>query len=333
MTQNLVSCPVCEGRFGLCREIPTWRDSRDFQCDGCGGFEVSGTAFATWLAPDRRRLTTMQRSALSHAIRSASSGAVSVFITTDWMEAFHRDARLPTPAMQAANLIAQIGDHVAEEGRGYFVDDVVDTPLIGAFDRAMFNDLLQELVERHLVRQLGKETRTNPRDAGVLEGFLYGLTLAGWDRYETEKRGRFAGHYGFIAMKFGDPVLDPFVRDIIKPTVLEKIGYDLVDLRNVARAGVIDNIMRAQIRDAAFVLVDLTHDNSGAYWEAGYGEGLGKTVIYMCEQSKFDKEKTHFDTNHCTTVTWSIDDPDPFVDRLIATLRRSLNLFPNEAAS
>ena len=332
MTQNLVSCPVCEGRFGLCREISTPRDSRAFQCDGCGGFEISGTALAIWFASGPRRLTAIQRSALSHAIRSAS-GAVPIFITTDWMEAFQRDARLPTPAMQAANLITRIGGHVAEEGRGYFVDDVVDTPLIGAFDRAMFNDLLQELVERDLVRELGKETRPNPRDAGALEGFLYGLTLAGWDRYEAEKRGRFAGHYGFIAMKFGDPVLDPLVRDVIKPAVREKIGYDLVDLRNVAQAGVIDNIMRTQIRDAAFVLVDLTHDNSGAYWEAGYGEGLGKPVIYMCEQSKFDTEKTHFDTNHCTTVTWSIKDPDPFVDRLIATLRRSLNLFPNEAAS
>src|SRR3546814_6925901 len=76
-------------------------------------------------------------------------------------------------------------------------------------------------------------------------------------------------------------------------------------MRNVARAGIIDNIMRSQIRDAAFVIVDLTHDNSGAYWEAGYAEGLGKPVIYICEKAKFDKAKTHFDTNHCTTVVRS----------------------------
>ena len=119
----------------------------------------------------------------------------------------------------------------------------------------------------------------------------------------------------------------------IKPAVREKTGYELIDLRNVARAGVIDNVKRGQIRGASFVLVDLTHDNSGAYWEAGYGEDLGKPVIYMCEQNKFDNDKTHFDTNHGTTVTWSINDPEPFVVRLIATLRRSLSLFPSEAAS
>ena len=81
-------------------------------------------------------------------------------------------------------------------------------------------------------------------------------------------------------MQFNDSELDAFVKDIVKPAVKEGIGYDLVDMNDVARAGIIDNIMRTQIRDAAFVIVDLTHENSGAYWEAGYAEGLGKPVIY-----------------------------------------------------
>jgi nucleoside 2-deoxyribosyltransferase len=79
-------------------------------------------------------------------------------------------------------------------------------------------------------------------------------------------------------MKFGDAVLDPFVEQTIKPAIRDAIAYDPFDLRNVSRAGVIDKILRVQIRDAAFVLVDLTHDNAGAYWEAGYAEGLGKPV-------------------------------------------------------
>ena len=152
------------------------------------------------------------------------------------------------------------------------------------------------------------------------------LTLNGWNQYEAEKRGKFGGNYGFIAMQFGDTALDPFVQDIVKPAVKEDIGYDLVDMRDVARAGVIDNIMRTQIRDAAFVIADLTHDNSGAYWEAGYTEGLGKPVIYICEKEKFETIRTHFDTNHCTTVPWDRDDDAGFRQALIATLRRSLDL-------
>ncbi len=102
------------------------------------------------------------------------------------------------------------------------------------------------------------------------------------------------------------------------------------DLRDVAQPGIIDNILREKIRDAAFILVDLTHDNSGAYWEAGYAEGLGKPVLYLCEQVKFDEKKTHFDTNHCTTVIWGgSKSNDDFSTELRATLRNSLKLFPN----
>jgi hypothetical protein len=49
-----------------------------------------------------------------------------------------------------------------------------------------------------------------------------------------------------------------------------------------------------------------------------------------CEKAKFDEAKTHFDTNHCTTVPWSLDDKEEFKRQLIATLRRSLNLFPSK---
>jgi nucleoside 2-deoxyribosyltransferase len=127
-------------------------------------------------------------------------------------------------------------------------------------------------------------------------------------------------------MAFKQHPLETFAADVLKPATRE-VGYDLVDMRDVSRAGIIDNLMREQIRDSAFVVVDLTHDNSGAYWEAGYAEGLGKQVIYICERSKFDRAKTHFDTNHCTTVLWDTAEPDAFRKEFIATLRRSLNLF------
>jgi len=153
------------------------------------------------------------------------------------------------------------------------------------------------------------------------------LTLSGWQVYEDERKGKISGKFGFLAMKFGDAVLEAFARDVIKPSIQSEIGFDIFDIRDVARAGVIDNIMRAQIRDAAFVIVDLTHDNFGAYWEAGYAEGLGKPVIYICESDKFEKAKTHFDTNHCTTVVWDTKDPEQFKQQIVATLRRSLNLF------
>jgi hypothetical protein len=268
----------------------------------------------------------MQRAALSHLLQSAAGTDSTPKITSDWIERWRADARLPSPALQAANLIRLIGDEFSRTGDSYVLDEVVDTARVGTLSPQTLGRLCEELTAKGILQAIGRTTVPN-RGGGVTGRPVYGLTLEGWERYEAERRGQVAGRYGFIAMPFGVVELDKFVTTALKPIVKKEIGYDVVDMRDVARAGVIDNIMRAQIRDAAFVLADLTHDNAGAYWEAGYAEGLGKPVIYLCEHAKFNKVKPHFDTNHCTTVMWSIDRPEEFGRDLIATLRRSLNLF------
>ena len=216
-----------------------------------------------------------------------------------------------SPSKRAMDLIRKIGDKVSESN-----EPIENISLNDAFSLQIF----EELVRRGVI-SAGKYVWDS-------ESKVYlnvNLTLEGWEQFEQEKRGKFKGNYGFIAMQFNDPELDPFIANIVKPKIKFGFGYDLVDMRDVAQAGLIDNIMRVQIRDAAFVIVDLTHDNHGAYWEAGYAEGLGKPVVYICEQTKFKNSASHFDTNHCTTITWSKDNSEGFMNELIATLRRSLD--------
>ena len=218
------------------------------------------------------------------------------------------------PAQQAMDLIRKIGDDVSQTRK--------PMTILRIDDDEFSVQLMEELVERGAV----KVTKSIPLQRGRGAKFIgVNLTLNGWERYEQEKRGDFQSNYGFIAMQFNDPALDVFVENTVKPFVKEDTGYDLVDMRDVATAGLIDNIMRVRIRDAAFVIADLTHDNRGAYWEAGYAEGLGKPVIYICERAKFKNNRTHFDTNHCTTVLWSKEEPEKFRQKLVATLRRSLD--------
>lgn len=227
-----------------------------------------------------------------------------------------------SPAVQAMNLIRYIGDQVSESGKPIPHLDGISQE-IGAPSKELANQLIKELHEHDLIIMGEPSNATlGPKLPNV------NLTLAGWKQYEAEKRGEFAGNYGFLAMQFNDPALESFVQDVMKPAVKEDIGYDLVDMRDVSKAGIIDNIMRVQIRDAKFVIADLTHGNNGAYWEAGYAEGLGKPVIYICEKEKFESDDgTHFDTNHCTTVFWSKsrDNDEGFRQELTATLRRSLD--------
>jgi nucleoside 2-deoxyribosyltransferase len=325
-------CPVCLGAHGATVVVsPTPRDAKRFACSTCGTFELTETAGVNLKSP-RTPVTPVQRSALSHHLRSAGRETTPV-VNSDWLDRFLTEARLPSMEQQAANLVRLVGDHLRAHGDGLPLESPAVATQVGAFNPSRFGELRDELVAEGILKLISQGMGMITGTASFHSPATYGLTLRGWTRYETELQGKFAARYGFIALKFGDDVLETLVADCIKPVVLREIGYPVVDMRNVARAGVIDNILREQIRDAAFVLVDLTHDNSGAYWEAGYAEGLGKPVIYLCERSKFDRAKTHFDTNHCTTVMWDPSGGAQFEAELVATLRRSLNLFESADGS
>jgi hypothetical protein len=76
-------------------------------------------------------------------------------------------------------------------------------------------------------------------------------------------------------------------------------------------AGLIDAQLRVMIRTARFLVADLSTGNKGAYWEAGFAEGLGLPVIYVCERGMWNSDdatkRPHFDTNHMNTVIWDQD--------------------------
>lgn len=220
------------------------------------------------------------------------------------------------PLQQRLNVIRYIGDRVTTEGGPieFTLESIME--LNGNADRNLSVQLLSELEERGEI--IVGRTINRQR-------FLYtNLSLVGWETYESQKHGRLTSDFGFIAMQFNDKELETFVRATVKPLVKDSTGYNLIDVRDVSRAGIIDNIIRSEIRNARFVIVDLTHDNNGAYWEAGYAEGLGKPVIYICEKTKFETKQTHFDTNHCTTILWSKDDIEGFSSQFKATLVLSI---------
>lgn len=329
------NCPVCRNvDGGICRAGRNRSGTIGFECTICGQFEATLEAY-NWLKTTKneqgesrnlREIDKTQRALISHKLRSAEREDESFLIETGWIEHLISEVNLPSPIVQAGHMIRLIGDEVRRSGENLKVLPEHLHAIVGAPGRQSAMDLAIELKDRGLLRlnpNGAAGTIGNPAPPNTMPSEI-NLTLDGWQRYEDERGGRFAGRYGFVAMQFGDLELDSFVDQVVKPATKE-MGYDLVDMRDVARAGVIDNIMRTQIRDSAFVIADLTHDNSGAYWEAGYAEGLGKPVIYICESAKFDEKSTHFDTNHCTTVPWSSDNPERFRRNLIATLRRSLD--------
>lgn len=155
----------------------------------------------------------------------------------------------------------------------------------------------------------------------------YRLTFDGWLKFEELKRNVSDSRIAFMAMDFKEPELDKIYKEHFKPAV-KATGFELQSLRENPPAGLIDNRLLVEVRNARFVIADLTHKNAGAYWEAGLAEGLGKPVIYMCEEKVFEADPTHFDTNHHHTVLWNTDKPEQAIDDLKITIRATL---PEEA--
>src|SRR5260370_12902979 len=107
-----------------------------------------------------------------------------------------------------------------------------------------------------------------------------------------------------MAMKFGDAELNGVVANCFRPAV-ESTGFKLNGVDSAQPAGIIDMNIRAAIRAARFVIADLSHDNLGAYFEAGLAEGIGLPVIYTCNAEKFrSDDPPHFDANHMVTILW-----------------------------
>ena len=72
------------------------------------------------------------------------------------------------------------------------------------------------------------------------------------------------------------------------------------------------------IRDSKFVVVDLSHQNNGAYFEEGYAMGLGKPVIQLCKKDV----RLHFDIAQKNTIIWETEEeiPERLKNRIIATI-------------
>ena len=104
----------------------------------------------------------------------------------------------------------------------------------------------------------------------------------------------------FIAMSFSPEMYS--VRDAIK-FAIEQAGYIPRIMDEIEHNHQIVPEMLHEIRQARFVVAELTNHNNGAYFEAGYALGHGKEVIQLCKKSTFGADG-HFDVKQINTIMW-----------------------------
>lgn len=316
----MVQCLVCESPIDD-RPPPKRCDGRDglfVDCRRCGPYFLSGTLQVT--LPDDLDDDTSKRSLLSHAIRKMQRQHEIPFLDS-YIARQILAGSLPSAFEQADNFITWLGEALPGPGETIWVEPSTHQSIMGAHTPEGFGFVLDYIFDQGFLEGNRSKTIGAPGRAYVT------LSFGGLRHLSELKKGRAASRRAFLASKWGDDTLDQVVASIFRPAI-QKTGFHLQRLDDAPRAGLIDDRMRTEIRLARFLIADLTHENAGAYWEAGFAEGLGKPVIYTCERAKFEEHKTHFDTNHHLTVLWSIDNAARTEEDLKATVRATL---PDEA--
>lgn len=326
MGNAVTACPICLQGTDYAKGSD-YGERVSIICQCCGRFTFTNTV-AGMLAVRNSNGTIdkYKRASLMHRIRKASSSSpfeLNSTVLKRWLE---DDQTLPSPAEQLENLILWLATDIKAAGQQ--VDLVLGKhqAIIGAADNEGFDWVLSEAENQGWVTGSLTKQMCGP---GQMLGAT--LTLAGWRLADDLKRSNSRSRLAFIAMKFGDAELDALLRDHFKPAV-SATGFELRALNDEQPAGLIDDQMRVAIRRARFVLVDITHGNKGAYWEAGFAEGLGKPVIYLCREDVFNSAdpllKPHFDTSHLVTISWKASEPEAAAAKLAACIRATL---PDEA--
>lgn len=302
------TCPICKSQL---LELANLGADPILQlaCPICGRYEASWE-LATILR--NIRLSPTERAIASHAIRRMQSSDTTPRLMRDTWDRIAQSTRLPSPASQADNLIAYLGDNASAAGQTIDLNWGAIAAIAGALDVDGATFLVSALEDRDLVT-----SHAGADGTGVM------LSFNGWAQYEALRRGRSHGRKGFMAMAYDNSDLQVLFLDYFKPAA-RRAGFDLIRLDEEPKAGSIDNRMRVEIRSSQFLLADLTDRNPGAYWEAGYAEGLGKPVIYSCEKGIWDKQRTHFDTSHMHTVLWNVEGPEESARMLTTTIRATL---------
>lgn len=157
-------------------------------------------------------------------------------------------------------------------------------------------------------------------DEGLIERYANGFSLLpnGWKRVDELQKHNPNSKNVFVAMSFA-PEMQP-VRDAIKKAITD-CGYIPRIMDEIEHNHQIVPEMLYEIRNSRFIIAELTGHNNGAYFEAGYALGQGKSVIQVCKSDAFGKDG-HFDVKQVNTVLWN--DETELTGKLIKRIQATI---------
>lgn len=265
-------CWICAGEFA--QPWPREGEWIVLDCRACGEYRISGTLYATaFPLPDSERYRVSFR-----LKRATLEGRRPPDLTAHTFPALI--AALPTLRTheKAGLLIVSLALAHPDPGKYIRFDEVRDYSLAGAKNSDEARFFVGALVKNGSLQS-------------TVNGYL--ITPHGWSEAarlaEVEPT---ASKRCFVAYHFIDEMHAVF-RDGIAPAIVDA-GFEPRIANAPAHNEKIDAHIVAEIRQARFVIADVTGGRTQVYFEAGYALGHGRRVIWTCRTDR-EKEDMHFD--------------------------------------
>lgn len=121
----------------------------------------------------------------------------------------------------------------------------------------------------------------------IARSFEVTILAKGFSRIYDLQKLQVTNKNVFVAMSFHESANE--IRKAIKQGI-EDAEYSSLLMDEIVHNHQIVPEMLRLIKESRFMIMDITQPNFGAYYEAGYAQGLGKEVIITCSQEVWDKK-------------------------------------------
>lgn len=237
------ACVLCSEP--LTEEIghPGGSDWWTYDCPNCGRFRIVGSIADGDI---RNKWTGGQAAKLSHSVWKMQKNSTEPMLDTHLVDSILKANTNPDPFEQAANLLLYIGGAFRLGEARWLMPNYLRA-CMGSLDVDGAAFVLKSLTEQGLIEgNVSKNMNAPLRVYGT-------LSFHGWQKYHELQRAANSSRKAFMAMKFGDAVLNKIV-DLHFRAAVEATGFELVRLDDAPGAGLIDDRLRVEIRTARFLI-------------------------------------------------------------------------------
>lgn len=183
-----------------------------------------------------------------------------------------------------------------------------DQILAGIVDANELNEILKFLLASRMLSFYENKSIGMPADTFVYD-IPIKITVNGW--HALRQRNSFPNsNKVFVATQFqwdGEDELRKQSMLAIK-NACKDLGYEADIVKQDHTGNITDKII-SEIKSARFVIADLTFNNRGVYYEAGYARALGRHVFHVIHEDhiadlKDERRRVHFDIQQIMFRKW-----------------------------